>query len=693
MEIKKKFSLFIVLTVLANAQVSADFINRYEAEKTASEFFSRKQRAEYSASRQYPTGSISDNSSSVVLVYPGPETRGMASEQELPPFYIFNRTDNNGFVIVSAETGMRQILAYSDEGIFHTDQMDRGAKPFLDSYTQEVNDIRSGVNTGGTFTEAENPLFAEGSTILETANFDQSGYSFNDNYAPVIDGETCVSGCVATAMAIVMKYHEWPLRNSGKYNYISDSGIRLSFDFAANPFDWSAMSNTPDANSSDAISMLQKACGVAVRMNYGVTESGAYSGTVAYAMKHYFYYDYPAYITREYFDIQPWNGIMRSEIDAGRPVIVGGKSEAGGHEYVLDGYDNMGSFHYNFGWGGKNNGFYSDIYASSFASTDAIVGIAPRSNDEEDFTSTLCYASIRTTFDGNLGENCIFDFEAAQLENTSNETFYGMISTGIYDEKLNRKCTVSQIYDVSGNPLKSGWYRDSFKTTYCYIPESVDIEPTDMILLSTSADGGETWKPIYSKNPAFPVRHIGGFDNDAPRLSQIMISTDSCGIEIDKDNISLEMPVTVNAKTTNSTTEAFDGDILLTICDTCDLSVAYILDSINIHLANSKRARKITFSDAIIPADLSLKPSYALALFTRSSGSDAVVPVYSNAYKKQFVMLSDLMDIPDGTGIRLMTPKETGIFTPDGRRVQENAVTHGLYLIQHEDGTVTKIYR
>lgn len=68
-----------------------------------------------------------------------------------------------------------------------------------------------------------------------------------------------------------MKYHNWPERNSGSFSYTSEKGLRLSFDFQANPFKWSEMSDKPDANSSDAISMLRKACGVSVRMEYGDT--------------------------------------------------------------------------------------------------------------------------------------------------------------------------------------------------------------------------------------------------------------------------------------------------------------------------------------------------------------------------------------------------------------------------------------
>lgn len=685
------------LTVFFSLSVSADFVSQEEASVIASEFFSRNQSAAYNPQRYGSARAV--GTANAILVYPIPATKGVVPEQELPSFYIFNRADGCGFVIVSAETGMRQILAYSDDGIFHTDQMDRGAKPFLDSYVQEVSGIRSGVIPRKSVPKSGIPRSEY--KILKTANFHQVGLSFNSNYAPTIDGKSCVAGCVATAMAIVMKYHNWPKHSRGSFSYQTSGGLRLGFDFAANPFDWASMSDTPDEESSDAISMLQKACGVAVAMEYGTKESGAFQGSIDYALREYFYYDYPLYLDREEYDTESWNRIMRSEIDAGRPVLAAGSSSEGGHSFVLDGYDRDGNFHYNLGWGGANNGFYSEESISDFqfTITEAIIGVTPRDNEEQNFTSPLCCFSPHTNFDGNLVAGSVFDYVVSSLWNFAPKSFDGLINVSIYDKDLKWKGNTFRTYDQTEYPisLANGWIDIDFPQ--CYVPDSMQLEPTDMVFLSTSTDGGLTWKPIYSRSAELPIRYAGGYDTDVPCFSRIMFCADSCNMEVAEGNIIAGMPFAVNVNGLyNYTNKPFDGRVMLAVCDTCDWSVVHILCSDTIHYSEAYDEYTAgdsirVFENVMIPAGLTLKPSYALALFSQSSDSETKKVVCDSGYKNVFLKLSDYMEIADGIVNTASAPEITVIYSPDGRIVQGDTPGHGLYLLQHADGSVTKNYR
>lgn len=688
MKIRRVFCL-LSISVLACLQASADFVDSGEARKIASEFFRNNQGDNV---RQVITKSVT--AADVELVYPAPATKGVMSDGSLPEFYIFNRSDGKGFVIVSAETGIRQILAHSDEDIFHTDQMDLGARPFLDSYRETVRDIRSGMKVRER--HPSKPLSGNAPKKLTTAKFDQNGYSFNSKYAPKLNGKSCLSGCVATAMAIIMKYHQWPDHNSGSYSYTSKAGLSLSFDFAANPFYWNLMSDTPDAASSDAVSMLQKACGVAVRMEYGTNESSAYFALGGYALRHYFYYDYPLHLVRDYIDTESWDSIMHEEIDANRPVFIGGSSNSGGHAYVLDGYDDRdGTYHYNLGWGGANNGYYADGYISGnrYVNTDAIVGIKPRSDYSEDIASQLEYECVSYTFDGNLGSNSMFNVQASYLINCSNEPFGGQIGVCVYDRNFNLKYFISTVYDESSNPLDIGWYWSNYGFMHCYISENMEIEPTDMILLSTSPDAGRTWHPIYSSHPYMQPRHAGGYGYDAPHFSQMMFESDRNPLSVIETSITPGKPFDFKANGIyNFTMPQFKGDISLAICDTRDWSVVKILKSVHGSFDHLYGRSIIQFDDVVIPEDLNLQESYALSLVTVSDGSTNTVHVYDQNYYHCYLMLSDYMDV---TGIisRMTDSDDIEVFSIDGQRRTSDSPQPGLYLIRHSNGQVTKELR
>jgi len=484
-----------MLSVLAFTGAQADLITPEKASAIAQEFFEKQE------SRRVPSAVTTAINPRMELAYTCQNDGAQAS------YYIFNKEDGNGFVIVSAESGTRQILAYSNEGAFQVEHIEHGPADFLKSYEQEINAVRCSARKAPTIqTGSYQPK------LLTTANFHQDGYSFNDSYAPKIDGKSCLSGCVATAMAILMKYHNWPTKNTGSHSYTAESGLELSCDFSSITFDWENMKDNPDISSSDAVSNLQRACGIAVNMEYGVDESWAYYATVNYALRHYFYYDFPYQIQRAQYETEEWNDILRSEIDSDRPVFIGGLAEIGGHAYVLDGYDQEGIFHYNLGWGGVNNGYYTEGYVTEdcYANTDAIIGIQPRSLDQEDFTSPIQYASITLSMVDDPDYPSYFNLDISTFNNMSNVAFAGKVRADLYDKDMKFKANIHMGFDESSDPLESCYYYSYYYFYYCYIPNNIKVDPSDRIVITTSTDNGKTWNPIYCSSDHFKIINAYG---------------------------------------------------------------------------------------------------------------------------------------------------------------------------------------
>jgi len=203
-----------------------------------------------------------------------------------------------------------------------------------------------------------------------------------NNFCPMGDGDRCVVGCVATAAAQIMRYHEWPPDGGiGDHTYYWDGdqscggsteGAYLYANFE-DPYDWAHMVDDCEAECSseeeDAMAELCYEVGVSVEMNYGACGSGA--SYPDEALKTYFAYD-PT-IERGYrgsHSTAEWFEFIQEEIDAGRPIWYAfDYSETSGHAVVCDGWKDEGGndmYHINYGWGGPFNAWYTidNIYHS-----------------------------------------------------------------------------------------------------------------------------------------------------------------------------------------------------------------------------------------------------------------------------------------------------------------------------------------
>ncbi|MDE6534623.1 MAG: C10 family peptidase [Muribaculaceae bacterium] len=275
---------------------------------------------------------------------------------ELPELYVFSSGD--GFMILPADDIALPLLAYADSGEFNPEEIP-ALKWWLSTYSQQIAyAAATGVSTHADATTPERQPIEP---LLKTT-WDQ-GNPYNE-LCPELYGRKCYTGCVATAMAQVMNYHQWPVQGQGSISYTWKTGNKTeSMNFSETSFDWNNMTDNYNSYSTDeqklAVATLMKACGYSVEMDYSTSASAANQVRIGGALINYFDYDQAIWkAERNFFDSTEWEDLIYADISAGMPVIYGGASEQGGHQFVCDGYSEDGLFHFNWGWGGLSDGYF-----------------------------------------------------------------------------------------------------------------------------------------------------------------------------------------------------------------------------------------------------------------------------------------------------------------------------------------------
>ena len=320
----------------------------------------------------------------------------LSNEAGFKNLYIFN--GNPGFVVMAADDCVRPILGYSLTDKFDAKDMPENLRWWLQGYSDEIQsaidnktratsettkmwkDLTEGNSKAGKATMVVTPL-------IQT-KWNQNKY-YNDLCPAVSDGPNghAYTGCIATAMAQIMKYWSYPSTGIGSHSYTWDGQI-LNADFGATTYDWNNMLDyyeyfyengtdpyaqwlsEPSEEEIAAVATLMYHCGVSVEMNYGGSStggSGAPTLYVADALKTYFNYKNTAHYeqkssnsTINYTDAE-WITMLKADLDANRPIQYGGldPNGNGGHAFVCDGYNSDDYFHFNWGWAGRYNGYFS----------------------------------------------------------------------------------------------------------------------------------------------------------------------------------------------------------------------------------------------------------------------------------------------------------------------------------------------
>ena len=290
------------------------------------------------------------------------------TESGRPSFHVFNGT-SGGFVIVSACDLTSPILGYSESGSFNTGNIPDGLAYFLDGYGQSVDFAEESLK-GADFVIAQEWSNLELCGKTQTAklafvqpliatHWDQDCYY--NACCPKDDVGPCgnvYAGCVATSMAQMMKYWNYPEHGTGSHSYDSYAYGILSADFGATTYYWDEMPESLHDNEL-YVSTLIFHCGVSVDMYYGAMASGALQQNIPPALQAYFGYGPSNCLYRDDYPYDEWVAKMYEALDCATPILYAGQDGNTGHAFICDGYDDNGLFHINWCWGGELDGYFS----------------------------------------------------------------------------------------------------------------------------------------------------------------------------------------------------------------------------------------------------------------------------------------------------------------------------------------------
>ena len=298
----------------------------------------------------------------------GAQTRGLSDvtfATGLSNVYVF--TTENSFVLMAADDCVQPILGYSLNGRFDIENMPDNKRAWIEGYSNQIqyaieHQTRASSEVSQQWCDLVEGNFNVGRATTEVAPLIQTQLNQASPYNMLCPGGS-VTRCVATAMAQIMKYWNYPEHGIGSHSYTHATYGELSADFQTTTYDWANMTNTYSGSSTQAqkmaVATLMYHCGVSVDMNYSPNSSGAGSAIVAEALKNYFNYSpETVYHSRSEYDDNAWINILKADLNLNRPIWYCGSGSGGGHAFVFDGYNNSNYFHVNWGWGGYCDEYY-----------------------------------------------------------------------------------------------------------------------------------------------------------------------------------------------------------------------------------------------------------------------------------------------------------------------------------------------
>jgi predicted outer membrane repeat protein len=455
-----------------------------------------------------------------------------ATDKNILVYYVFNFSPQ-GWSIISADDVVYPVIGYSESGLYDpnvsnqppafTAWMGNVAAEIADAAARDLKGRPEAVEAWKQLSVAPDnfvPDLGELATAQSVLPLIQStwGQGWDEDWPPydndsynqycpyiytfVVCRDYCPTGCVATAMAQIMRYWQWPPFGRGWNGYNPphpDFGWR-EMDFSRQDYDWS-YSSMPLDGPSTAIARLMRDIGVAVEMDYTPSVSLALMTDAADAFGEYFRYKDPSYEERE-SDANAWVSKLKEELAASRPILYGAiDGEAGGHAFICDGYFRFpgppfpfDAFHFNWGWDGNYDGYFAldSLTPDEYNFSDdhcAILGIEPNPYSgplevyvDDDYSSD----------GGNDGHDWHFDafnrIQDALLVVDSGGTVY--VSPGTYYEMIDFKGKAVRVYGVKGP--KATFING---TDYYHVVKCVSGEGPDTVLEGFTIAMGRAYHP------------------------------------------------------------------------------------------------------------------------------------------------------------------------------------------------------
>lgn len=281
-----------------------------------------------------------------------------------PAYYVFDNVSGGGFVIVAGDDVASPVLGYSFTEEFPEGTLPPNIQDWLDGLREEINAARrGGWEAEAAVTRAwQNTRSGDVVVDLETARWDQDA-PYNQ-LCPTSRNMRTLTGCTATALAIIMRYHQWPEKGVGTlpaYN-TTTNGLTIPALQLGHAYDWGYMPLDYGRNytqaQAQAVATLMRDCGYLLKSDYGTDATSAYVDKVLLLAE---YMGYDKGITceiRDTYSSAEWYEKMQNELDNHRPVLYSGANDEGGHAFVLDGYTTDNYYSVNWGWSGYCNGYF-----------------------------------------------------------------------------------------------------------------------------------------------------------------------------------------------------------------------------------------------------------------------------------------------------------------------------------------------
>lgn len=404
-----------------------------------------------------------------------------------PMHYVFGSTDSKGFIIVAADDEKQRIIGYSDRGAY-----DVGNVPSaLGSVLSTLPDVKP-VSSSGRLKAAR----ANAKRELATAEWSQES-PFNDG----VPGRR-LTGCVATAMASIMKYHAFPQQGRG-----AAQGVTFGDTYQWNSMRADNYRKGYSQAEGAAVAQLMRDVAASILTDFGQSSSSAFEVRVPSALINHFGYDAGvSYKKRSELDKESWESIIIGEIESNRPVLYCGQDVASGHAFVCDGYQQSAAgtfFHINWGWGGSANGYFaSDALNPTVSKTHHYNDQMTIVYNIKPSASSLTWSGIHLTSDNNqpgltIDTNALevgktFSLRAGSLKNIENSDFRGQIVAALFSASGTMKRELSSPKGFNLVSLQTEKYIDFT----CQVPADANIEDGDVVRLATRAEGSQTWLPV-----------------------------------------------------------------------------------------------------------------------------------------------------------------------------------------------------
>lgn len=555
---KKQFLLsFAILAICCN--VFAGTVSQQSAQTVALNYFK--------------LNAPNANSANITatLAYTKTETSGAVD------FYVFNMAPVKGFVIVTADDNLEPVIGYSTESNFATNFENVGVKDWTETIAAKINyALRAGVtasseisNLWSSYRQGINPVSSRASSVgpLTTTTWDQENdistpppYIYN-LFCPYnsSEGERCVTGCVATAMAQIMKYWNYPATGTGSYSYTPPGYPTQSANFGATTYNWANMPNeltdSTSGSQDSAVDLISYQAGVAVAMEYGTDEqggSGAYviqsdvgSGQPCAQQAYVKYFGYNSSTIQglhaSSYTSSAWATLIENELNAGRVVQYAGfepKNE-GGHTWVCDGYNSSGLFHMNWGWMGIDNGYYSlsNLNPSPYTfnvDDEALIGIEPGTTASCSAPTGLATNNITTssaTFSwsavsGASSYNIQYQIVGASTwtsatASTNSYPASGLTSGSNYQWEVQTVCT------AGGSSTFSSLTFSTSAGSTCSVPSALGASVTDTnaVLTWGAVSGSEGYSLQWKASSASGWNTVTGLTSNTYTLSGLSSCT------------------------------------------------------------------------------------------------------------------------------------------------------------------------